>query len=418
MSRLSICDTDCLKNKSEKLWSRDFVVVMLACAGISFCNYFLVSTLPIYAQKLTGTSVYAGLMTTIYTLAALATRPFAGLLSDRFGRVRLLIAGAAICAIACIFYRFTAAIVVLILVRALQGIGFGIHTTAGGTVAADIVPKSRMSEGLGIFGLYGTIASALAPAIALGIIGNGDIKNFEPLFLLSASIAFVCIILDSLIRYERTRRKPKHYPLETMTADAQQVPSHEEAAVLPKTVLGFEPAVFVPGAVLALIFIAFSSVISFLTLFALDRNLGNIGLFFTINAVGMLCSRLFLGKVADKRGADIIVLPSLVVMILCFVLIPFIHLKLHLLLLAFPLGLTQGAICPVINTMMFRRCSVKRRGTASAAYFAAIDLGFACGALFFGFIADKLGYSAVYWSAMLFVLAASVIYILMLRQKK
>lgn len=406
-----------MKDKAQKLWSRDFIIIMIACAGISFCNYFLVSTLPIYAQKLTGTSIYAGLMTTIYTLAALATRPFAGILSDRFGRVKLLIAGAAICALACILYPFSTVIVVLILVRAFQGIGFGLHTTAGGTVAADIIPKSRMSEGLGIFGLYGTIAGALAPAIALSIIGDGDLANFTPLFILAAAIAVICIILDALIRYERRVRDEKAAE-KLHESDAVTEIKCDEAAPLPKTVFGFEPAVFMPGAVLALIFIAFSSVVSFLPLFALDRQLGDIGLFFTINAVGMFCSRLFLGKVADKHGADIINIPALVVMIICFALIPFIHLKLYLFILAFPLGLTQGAICPTINTMMFKRCSVKRRGTASAAYFASIDSGFAIGALLFGVIADKLGYDIVYWGAALFIIAAAVIYLLHLRVKK
>lgn len=48
------------KPKSERLWGKDYIIVMIASAGISFCNYFFFSTLPIYAQNLSGSTAYAG----------------------------------------------------------------------------------------------------------------------------------------------------------------------------------------------------------------------------------------------------------------------------------------------------------------------------------------------------------------------
>ena len=119
----------------------------------------------------------------------------------------MLIIGAALCAVSCFLYKFSAVIFFLLAIRILHGFGFGIHSTSGATVVADIIPRTRMSEGLGIFGLYGTIASAIAPAIALGIIGDGESNDvFIPLFMLAAGIAVVCMILDSLIRYERREK--------------------------------------------------------------------------------------------------------------------------------------------------------------------------------------------------------------------
>ena len=399
-----------MRGKKEKLWSRDFIIVMIACSGISFCNYFFVSTLPILAHNMTGTKVYAGLMTTVFTLSALATRPISGILSERIGRVKLLVLGAALCAAACFLYHFSTIILLLILVRALQGIGFGIHTTAGGAVPADIVPKSRLSEGLGLFGLYGTIASALAPGIALAIIGPGDIQSFKPLFILAMVIALVCLVLDTRIRYERrAKNKAKQ--------ESTQVSEYCSDVPLPKAYLGFEAGVFLPAAVMILAFMAFSSVLSFLTLFASERNLGNIGLFFMINAAGMFLSRVFLGRIADRRGADIVVIPALLAMIICLALIPLIRSQVFLFILGFPLGLAQGAICPVFNTMMFQRCSDKRRGSAAAAYFSSVDIGYGVGAFLSGFIAQQFGFNIVYWSAAIFAAAAAAIYLLCLRGK-
>ena len=42
----------------------------------------------------------------------------------------------------------------VIIVRALQGLMFGIVTVAGNTVVIDIMPSERRGEGLGYYGLF------------------------------------------------------------------------------------------------------------------------------------------------------------------------------------------------------------------------------------------------------------------------
>jgi MFS family permease len=176
-------------------------------------------------------------------------------------------------------------------------------------------------------------------------------------------------------------------PAARLTADA-----------LPKTLFGFEYAVFLPVAVLILLFFAQSSVNTFLTLFAEYRSLGNIGLFFTFSSVGLLVSRILFGRLTDRRGPDIVVIPGIIGIILCMSLIPFVRTTGFLFALGLPMGLFNGAVFPTINSLIFKRCSPQRRGTASAAYFAAIDLGFTIGGFVFGFVSDKLGYGSLYWA--------------------
>lgn len=389
----------------ERLWCKDYILIMIASAGMSFCNYFFFSTLPIYAQMLSGTAAYAGLMTSVYTFAALAIRPFSGIISDKFGRTKLLILGAFLCSVACIMYNFASVLMLLIFVRILHGIGFGMHSTSGGAVAADVIPKSRMAEGIGYFGLYGTVAVALAPGIALSIIGNGEMQEFRALFILAAFVSFVSMIFDCFITYERKNSNSLHSKLISKNKN------DSDKGNLPKTFLGFEYAVFLPAAVLILLYISFSSVVSFLALFAYERHLGNVGLFFTINAVGLSLSRVLVGKVADKRGEDIVVIPGIVVIALCFLLIPLVNSLVYLLLIAFPLGMAQGAVVPVINTLILKRCSSKRRGTASAAYFSSIDIGYGIGSIIFGIIAAGLNYYFVYFGSMIFTVIALVVYL-------
>jgi len=377
---------------------------MLASAGISFCNYFFFSTLPIYAQNLSGSTVYAGLMTGAYTLAAMVVRPFSGIFSDKFGRTRLLVLGAFICSIACALYNFAAGLIILIAVRLLHGVGFGVHSTCAGAVAADVIPKSRMAEGLGYFGLYGTIAAAVAPGMALSIIGSGEMSKFHALFILATAISFASMLFDCFITYER--KKKNSLNRETILENR----TNSDDALCPKTWFGFEYAVFLPATVVMLLHVALSSVTSFLTLFVLERNLGNVGLFFTFNAAGLFLSRVFCGKVVDQRGANVVVVTGIMVLSACFALVPFANSLIYLYMIAVPLGLAQGAVVPAIYSLMFNLCSPKRRGTVSAAFSSAIDIGYGVGSISFGFLAAGFNYYVVYLAAMLCALAALIIY--------
>jgi len=410
----------------EKLWTPDYVIVMAASLGISMCNYFFFSTLPLYAQKMTGSAALAGLMTGAYTLAALAVRPLAGSLSDRIGRTRLLIAGAALCALSCLCYRLAPVLALLLAVRALHGVGFGVHSTAGGAVAADVIPKSRMGEGIGYFGLYGTIAAAVAPGIALAIVDDGRVESFGFLFFLSAAVSAASAALDCCIGYERKAartRAAKPAPSAVPAAAGDRAaagaapgegrkPTAGPPTGLPKTYLGFEAGVLQPALVLVLLYVGLSGVTSFLSLFALDRKLGNVGLFFTVNAAGLFLSRVLLGRLSDERGPGIVVIPGVAVLAACLAAIPFARSLAFLYALAFPLGLAQGAVGPALNALMFDRCSASRRGTASAAYFSAIDVGYGIGSIALGFVAAGLGYYAVYALSAAAAVAALLVYAL------
>lgn len=87
--------------------------------------------------------------------------------------------GTAICLLAMGSYLFASTIFLLLAVRILHGAGFGITTTTYGTVVSDLIPSARRREGMGYFGLSGTIAMALGPLIGLWLMQT---YNFTILF--------------------------------------------------------------------------------------------------------------------------------------------------------------------------------------------------------------------------------------------
>ena len=107
--------------------------------------------------------------------------------------------GTAICLLAMGSYLFASTIFLLLAVRILHGAGFGITTTTYGTVVSDLIPSARRGEGMGYFGLSGTIAMALGPLIGLWLMQT---YNFT-IFLCALSCTIVSLILTKLLQIQK-----------------------------------------------------------------------------------------------------------------------------------------------------------------------------------------------------------------------
>ena len=92
----------------------------------------------------------------------------------------------------------------------LQGMGFAIATTASATAAADVLPLSRLGEGIGYYGLGQAIAMSIGPALAMFLVSTDPAENLY----LGFSAAAACALAFSLVcRYERNPRSlPRPQP--------------------------------------------------------------------------------------------------------------------------------------------------------------------------------------------------------------
>ncbi|MCL2227283.1 MAG: MFS transporter, partial [Oscillospiraceae bacterium] len=193
--------------RKERIFSKDFTLVMTAGTGTAFMNHLFAVALALHIEAIGGLQLHVGILGMVYSLVALVIRPMSGVLSDKYGRVKQLIVGAFLCTVGTFLYGTTALVSLLIVFRAIQGIGFGMHSTMAGAVAADVLPKSRLAEGIGIFGLGATIAMAVGPGLGIFVMGEGELHNFRNLFFLAAGMCAVSTIANSFISYERKRKK-------------------------------------------------------------------------------------------------------------------------------------------------------------------------------------------------------------------
>jgi len=381
----------------NKIWTRPFILLMLSLLFIASANYYFASTIAVYAKLITNSGLYAGIVTSAFYASSVGMRLVNGVLVQKYGSLPLMILSAALCAVACFAHRYAATIFVLIMLRALHGIGYSMFNTASGTAASFLVPRERITEGIGYFAIGNVLALALGPAMALAIIGDFTRAEFNTLFLVAFLFCLAAFILAiHIYRLGKIEEIPKKVSL------VQEK--------LPPTFLGFEKGVVIPVIVTFMLTFSYASAFVYLAAYGLSKGWGNIGNAYFMYAMGLLVSRLFVGKLGDKYGPDYVMLPVFILTALALSGIALCSSLWELYLAMVVLGMCIGSFNPEMNVFCILRCSVARRGTATAAFNGSSDLGLAAGSAVAGLCVEQLGYTFVFLAGSVGAILTLIVY--------
>lgn len=147
-----------------QLWTKDFLIDSATNFFVYLVFYLLMAVIAIYAMdNLQASPSEAGLASGIFIVAALFSRVLTGSFIERVGRKKMLYIGLTVFLLATFLYFGITSLPFLFLIRFLHGMGFGIASTATGTIVASIIPQGRRGEGIGYYALSNTLASAVGP---------------------------------------------------------------------------------------------------------------------------------------------------------------------------------------------------------------------------------------------------------------
>lgn len=136
----------------EKLWTKDFWAITIISFIIFFVFYVLLTLLPIYiSDRLHASPDKAGLLVTLFLIAAIVIRPFAGQWVGKYSNKTILGLSSLAFLVVTALYPFCHSIESLLFIRVLHGITFGVITTVKGTISARLIPASRRGEGISFF---------------------------------------------------------------------------------------------------------------------------------------------------------------------------------------------------------------------------------------------------------------------------
>lgn len=377
----------------EPLWTRNYIIITLGNLLFFLSFQMVVPILPLYIESLGGGSLMVGLIVAGGTLGGITARPLAGRLVDSWGRLPVYFIGLVCCALAILAYPFCAVLLILLLVRLLHGFCMGIATTSSSTIATDLLPRSRLNEGIGYFGMASTLAMTVAPAVALYLI---NVITYRAVFFIAFGLFLITIAVSLLLLNKPPAPIPANTAKDTL---------YERKALLPALLLGFQTC-------------SYSCIASYLALYGYDLGITNIGLYFTVYATAIVLCRLFVGRVADRKGYHVVMIPALILGPLSFVFLAGGNQLSTLLISAVLMGLSFGITFPTLMAMAVRYVPPQRRGAANGTVMSGFDLGFGLGALMWGLVAQVVGYSMMYLLNLPFLTISLVIYLWWLRRER
>ena len=375
----------------DRLWNANYCKVMAANFLLFGAFYLFTPLLPIYLSEHFGaTKDVIGMALSGFSLTALLCRPFSGFFVDSFPRKRVLMVFFLLFTVFFVGYLTAGTLLMFTLVRTLHGGPFGSLTVANSTVAIDVLPSSRRTEGIGYYGLSNNLAMALAPTVGVSI--YRFTSSFELLFWIALLMAVLGMAVDATVRLPHREVVKNKAPL-----------SLDRFFLLRGWLLGANMVAF--G-------YSFGVLSSYLAIYSKESLgiTGGTGTYFMLLAAGLMMSRLQgarslrQGKLTSNAAHGMLF--SLVGYIL-FILMPMLArwsvvshqwaIALGYYGSALLIGLGNGHLWPAFQNMTISVATNNQRGTANSTLLISWDIGMGLGMLGGGVVAEYLGYDAAFW---------------------
>lgn len=178
--------------------------LMLSMLLAALDQTIVATALPTIVGSLGGLNDYSWVVTA-YLLAATASTPLYGKLSDILGRRPVMLAAIAVFLIGSLLAGISQDMMQLVFFRGLQGLGAGGLMTLAFTIISDVVSPRERGRYQGFFGAVFGVASVAGPLLG-GWLAEVDWRWIFYINLPTGIAAL--IVIDRMLRQVRTPRRP------------------------------------------------------------------------------------------------------------------------------------------------------------------------------------------------------------------
>lgn len=259
----------------------------------------------------------------------------------------------------------------LYVLRVLQGVAWIIVFNCTATMAADLVPKERLSEAIGYLGVSMLVTNALAPAVV------------EPVAIhFGWALAFGAPAVCSLCAIVLVAKLP--------AGVSAREPREQERSSLRPSVLPIHYASLLMGAGIGVMF-------TFTQPFALSLGASRVGDFFFGYVAAALFVRVALTRVTDRVGPARVATAAMVLYAIVVSGTAYLRPEL-LVVIGLGLGTCHGLLYPALMATGLADLSKGERSMFMGWTSFAFNGGFAVTVLGLGPVADRLGYPILFWT--------------------
>ncbi len=360
-----------------RLVTRNFMLLVVA-HFLQALGYSSLLLLPLYLQHLGASRTEIGMVMATAGLSGLLSRPLVAWGLDGFGRKPTLIVGTVTLALGMVLIGWVDRLDwVVYCARAIIGIGIGALFTGYFTFAADVIPISRRTEGLALFGISGLVPLLVNPfADRIGVAAP-DLRWFLPVIAAVVALSLVAFIWLPEPPKEPTERKSV---LGALTALRQR----------PLWPVWFATATF---SALVAVFM------TFVTVAAQRRGVDHPASHWLTYALGAVVVRLFGARLPDRIGPANLIAPAMAFYVVAMMLAARATSFSDFLVASLCAGIGHGYCFPVLTSQVVSRAPDAFRGSALAFFTALWVLSELGVSPTFGAVADRHGDGAMFWLA-------------------
>ncbi len=313
-----------------------------------------------------------------FALSSVLCRPWISEMIDRLGRKRSYSLGSLIMAFMPLAYLIPKGNIgqvygPIILFRLIHGIGLAICFTSSFTYIADILPRERINEGIGMFGATGLMGLALGPFMGEVVARR---LGFTYFFVVGAAFGTAGFVL--------------HLPLPESFRPGTEVEGRSFFRLM------LERKIFLV-AILAFLFgLGLAASGNFVAPYARGKGISLVSIYYIFYSFSAVATRLLGGRIADKVGEQRVIPYALVLTGVGLFMLALLGGNGILIIAGVLAGCGHGFLFPCLNAMVIRDEPAYVRGKITGIFTGGIDAGSFLGSIFLGYIGQLMGYRALF----------------------
>ena len=299
-----------------------------------------------------------------------------------------------------LLYFFVDSLSMLYIVRCLNGIGYGIASTATSTIVSSIIPVTRRGEGINYYALSMSLAAAIGPFLGM-LMQHTMTFNY----IIDFCVAMLVVCLAAIV---------------VLKVPEMELSEEKKAELKKFSINNFlEPKVTSISIVAFIMGISYSSVLSFLATYAQELGLIGAGtVFFLVYALTITLARPVAGVMFDRKGEDFVMYPTYACLAIGLLLLSVTTQSWTLLLAGVFVGLGYGTFMSNGQAICVKLVTEYRIGVAVSTYFIALDLGLGVGPYALGAFKDSIGFDGIYAACGAAALLCAGLYYLLYARKR
>ena len=363
--------------------------------------------LPLFAAHLGATPAEVGMIAAVSALAGIAVSMPAGLLSDRWGRRRMLLASAAVFASAPLLYTFVTGLWHLAAVRLYHGLATAVFIPVARAAVSDRFPRER-GEKIGWFSTATLLGRFMAPLVGGSILG---------LFVLQPGTGYMAVYLAcgaaGAVMLLLSLRIPP------LTKGSRKAQGWKETGRSFLAVVSHRGIILTSTAEASLLF-AYGTFETFLPLYSVTRGLAayETGVLLSAQVITLALTKPVMGRFSDRHGRKPQILSGGILGALCIGSLPLFTSFVPLLALSILFGLSLSLVTSATSALIADLSERESRGSAMGLLGTIMDIGHTAGPLVSGLIASQFGFGAGFRGAAVVLALTTLVFGGTVREQK